>query len=167
MTAVLLCSDSHGALDERVLALAQRCDQVVHAGDVGNAAVLERLEAAAPLLAVRGNNDVPEKWPAQDRPRLAALPAAASLALPGGELQVVHGDRVLPARRRHDLLRRRYPQARAILYGHSHHLCVDEEALPWVLNPGACGRARTFGGPSCLLLQAGPRRWRVQIRRFT
>ncbi|MFM1890995.1 MAG: hypothetical protein RLZ44_72, partial [Pseudomonadota bacterium] len=40
------------------------------------------------------------------------------------------------------------------------------DAIPWVLNPGAAGRSRTFGGPSCLLLHAGARVWRVETHRF-
>ncbi|WP_257388244.1 metallophosphoesterase family protein, partial [Tahibacter caeni] len=84
--------------------------------------------------------------------------------LPGGRLVVVHGDR-WPARGRHAALRRAYPAARAVVYGHSHRLVVDTDALPWVLNPGAAGRARTNGGPSCLLLHATAQAWRVLPQR--
>lgn len=40
------------------------------------------------------------------------------------------------------------------------------EATPWVLNPGAAGRSRTFGGPSCLLLAAASDGWEVTLHRF-
>ena len=162
---LLLCSDSHGPVDPRILDLARGCDAVVHAGDVGGADTLRALADAAPATVVRGNNDVPGKWAETDVDTLATLPEVAELALPGGRLVVVHGDRHLPAARRHERLRTAFPDARAILYGHSHRLCVDDAAHPWVLNPGACGRARTFGGPSCLLLSAG-RRWRLEVCRF-
>ncbi len=51
---VLLLADTHGVLDARIAALAVECDVVVHAGDVGNAAVLETLRAGgAHVIAVR------------------------------------------------------------------------------------------------------------------
>lgn len=163
---VLLLADTHGVIDPRIARLAAGCDAVVHAGDIGNAAVLQAIAAAGRVLAVRGNNDTAAKWPAADRARLARLAEEQRLALPGGTLVVVHGDRVLPAGRRHEKLRRLYPEARAVVYGHTHRAACDRAARPWVLNPGAAGRTRTFGGPSCLVLTADERQWRVQLRRF-
>lgn len=65
---VLLLSDTHGVLDARIAALADCCDIVVHAGDVGSAQVLRRLRAVCPrVVAVRGNNDVAAKWLASDQ----------------------------------------------------------------------------------------------------
>jgi len=84
------------------------------------------------------------------------------LALPGGRLAVEHGHKVNPVARRHALLRARYPHARLILYGHSHRQLIDDQAMPWVVNPGAAGRSRTFGGSGCVLLTAGARRWELQ-----
>jgi putative phosphoesterase len=163
---VLLLGDTHGALDARVLALAGSCELAVHAGDVGNAAVLSALrEACGEVHAVRGNNDVAAKWPAADRAALALLPTALRIQLPGGVLAVEHGDR-FPAGTRHARLREAHGEAKAVLYGHSHRLLVDDDASPWILNAGAAGRARTHGGPSCLVLSASVRRWRVQARQF-
>lgn len=163
---VLLLSDTHGQLDARIAALARECDVVVHAGDVGNAAVLEALrEGGANVVAIRGNNDVASKWPRADRRELDLLEDEARVDLPGGTLIAVHGDRYTPATR-HARLRRAYPDARAVVYGHSHRLVVDDAATPWILNPGAAGRARTYGGPSCLLLEARPKIWRIEQRRF-
>lgn len=160
-----LVSDTHGQLDPRVLAWLQGCDVIVHAGDVGAASVLEALlGTGAQLRAVRGNNDVPSKWPPPHEP-LHALPAEQRLALPGGELVVVHGDDVRPASRRHERLRLRYPEARMVVYGHSHRLAIDQDAPPWIVNPGAAGRSRTYGGASACVLVAGARRWTVGVRR--
>ena len=55
------------------------------------------LEALAPvngtLVAVRGNNDIPEKWHHSEWTCLESLPWEARVALPGGDLAVVHGHR--------------------------------------------------------------------------
>lgn len=163
---VLLLGDTHGALDPRVLALAETCQLSLHAGDVGNAAVLSALrEACGDVRAVRGNNDVASKWPSRDRAALAALPVCLRIELPGGLLVVEHGDR-FPAATRHARLREAHAEAKAVLYGHSHRLLIDDVVKPWVLNAGAAGRARTHGGPSCLVLIATTRRWQVQAKRF-
>lgn len=160
-------SDTHGMVDPRLATFLDDCDAVVHAGDIGNAAVLTALARRdRPVVAVRGNNDVPAKWPRGEGRALRALPLAAWVELPGGALVVMHGDRVVPATRRHALLRRLYPTARAVVYGHSHRLRVDQTELPWVLNPGAAGAARTYGGPSCLVIEARADAWRVDVMRY-
>lgn len=164
---VAILSDTHGVLDARIAAKVSQCDYAVHAGDIGNAAVLAALRPrSGQVLAVRGNNDTAAKWPTADHALLAGLPDCALLELPGGILAVVHGHRAGGTAERHARLRQQFPAARAVVYGHSHHLICDQDAPVWVLNPGAAGRARTFGGPSCLILHAGSRTWRVEVLRF-
>lgn len=164
---VAIVSDTHGFVDARVLDVAATCDVVVHAGDIGNAKVLQALGLMTDqVLAVRGNNDTRTKWPARDRTVLTALPEALRVALPGGCLAVVHGHRAGAGVARHQRLRWLYSDARAIAYGHSHRLLCDCDGAPWVLNPGAAGRSRTFGGPSCLILSAATTQWKVEPMRF-
>lgn len=163
---VAIIADTHGFLDPRIAEEVANCDLAVHAGDVGGADVLLALKPRQQVIAVRGNNDVPDKWATHEVHVLDTLPTEAVVDLPGGRLVVVHGDDALPAADRHAELRRRYPDARAIAYGHSHHLSVDDEALPWILNPGAAGRTRTYGGPSCLLLECSDEGWKVEPLRL-
>lgn len=163
--SVALLADTHGQLDPRIRAALAQCHQVVHAGDIGSAAVLEQLGLAR-TVAVRGNNDVAHNWREAEQPLLATLGDEARLALPGGELVVVHGHRAGRVAERHAWLRQRYPQARLVLYGHSHRLAIDCSATPWVVNPGAAGRARTHGGPSCLLLHIRHGIWQIEPLRF-
>src|SRR5271163_3299816 len=54
-------SDTHGLLRPEVRAFLAGCDYIIHGGDIGGSAILEELEALAPLVAVRGNNDK-ESW---------------------------------------------------------------------------------------------------------
>ena len=164
--SVAIVSDTHGQLDPRIAELVTECDIAVHGDDIGNARVLAALTPRSGRVgAVLGNTDVARKGPAGDQHLLERLPLEWSEELPGGRLVVVHGHRT-PAKDRHLRLRRRYPDARAIVYGHSHRLVLDQDAEPWVLNPGAAGRERTFGGPSCLVLTATPQRWSVAVHRF-
>lgn len=163
---VAILADTHGWVDPRILEVVAGCDLAIHGGDVGRAAVLAALRpASGHVHAVSGNNDIPSKWPESDRDLLARLPERLELALPGGRLVAVHGHRI-PARDRHARLRERFPDARLVVYGHSHRLVLDLDAQPWVANPGAAGHDRTFGGPSCLVLLAGPDRWHLECVRF-
>ena len=86
-------------------------DLILHAGDVCRATVLEELAAFAPVLAVLGNNDTPDvaAWGAPETLRfdLDGLPAA-----------MVHDAGPAPGRARR--LRRRFPGAELVVFGHSH-----------------------------------------------
>lgn len=164
---VALLSDTHGHVCPNVLEVVGTCDVAVHAGDIGSAAVLRRLrEVTGGVHAVRGNNDVPGLWAGDELEVLGAVPRVAELALPGGLLVVEHGHvhgQMSPDPGR---LRAAHPGARAIVYGHTHKLLVDRTSAPWVLNPGAAGRIRNRGGPSCLVLTAGEDSWQVEAFRF-
>lgn len=157
---VAIVSDTHSVLDPRVRdrIARYRSDYIVHAGDIGAHTVLESLSRLGALVAVRGNNDEALDW-------AHGLPDQASISLPGGLLVVRHGH-AFDAKRRHQRLRSAHSDARAVAYGHSHVLAIDTTARPWILNPGAAGRVRTKGGPSCLLLSATEKRWRVTPVRF-
>jgi putative phosphoesterase len=155
-------ADTHGFLDPRIAERVADCDIAVHAGDIGGADVLLSLAPREELVAIRGNNDVPEKWSAGEHSVLDTLPREATLNLPGGDLVVVHGDDGGGIEQRHRRYRERYADARAVVYGHSHRMVVDREASPWILNPGAAGRTRTHGGPSCIILECDPESWRLE-----
>lgn len=164
---IAILSDTHGFLDPRIVRVVRSCDVAIHAGDIGGASVLRALSPRQKkIVAVRGNNDTPRKWSAAERRILDDLAPVAEIDLPGGKIVVSHGDRCGSGPARHGRLRRDYPYARAVVYGHSHRLVCDRSAIPWVLNPGAAGRSRTFGGPSCLVLTASSTSWRLRVFRF-
>lgn len=57
MKRIGLLSDTHSCWDDRYAAHFAQCDEIWHAGDVGDISVIKRLEAIAPVRAVRGNID--------------------------------------------------------------------------------------------------------------
>ena len=132
-------SDTHGVLRPGAAAALAGCDRIVHAGDVGNAAVLEELRRLAPVSAVRGNVDT-------DGP-VAALPETLRLDLAGHRVLVIH-----------DLGRLRFePRAgdvEAVISGHTHRAAVTrgEDGI-WYLNPGSAG-PRRFQLPVTLAILA-------------
>jgi putative phosphoesterase len=160
---VALLSDTHGFLDPRVGRIVAQCDLAVHAGDIGGLAVLQRIRPrSGRVIAVRGNNDNRKEWPHGDVHGLLALDRVARLALPGGELAVIHGHRSGPLYERHRKLREHFPEVRAVVVGHSHRPACDCAEQPWILNPGAAGRFRTFGKPGCLVLEIVDGDWSVE-----
>jgi putative phosphoesterase len=164
---VLLLSDTHGHLHPAIRELAASVDHIVHAGDIGDLDILRKLATGgANLLAIRGNNDSGPRYPSDDRKTLGELAEHAHLELPGGILVTEHGHRSNPAKRRHAILRARYPHARLVVYGHSHRQCIDSSGNPMIANPGAAGRSRTFGGSGCILLAASARTWELQALQF-
>lgn len=162
---IALLSDSHGLLVPALLDRLQAAtpDLLVHAGDLGARAVMRALRGIAPLYAVAGNNDTARQWPAGEAALCAALPEVFSLSLAGGALVVIHGHQFPAVATRHARLRARFPEARCIVYGHSHRRCIDSGTQPWVVNPGASGRARAFDGAGGLLLTVSSETWRIEV----
>ena len=164
-TTVGILSDSHGYLDSRVKDAVNQCDYIVHAGDIFNAQVLAQLKPKKELLAVAGNNDHHKLWDSAEADIVKALPMTEKLALPGGLLIVEHGHR-LGNHPDHDQFRWDHAEARLIVYGHTHRRIIDQQSEPWIVNPGASGKVRNHGGPSCLILNASVTEWTIETVLF-
>ncbi|MEJ2115696.1 MAG: metallophosphoesterase family protein, partial [Gammaproteobacteria bacterium] len=103
------------------------------------------------VVAVRGNNDNVAQWNTVEHKDLHAIPHIAEVALPGGTIAITHGDEHFSEYAAwHKKLRNNFPQAKVIIYGHSHKLVFDQSAAPWVLNPGAAGKTRIQKNGICV-----------------
>jgi uncharacterized protein len=106
----------------------RRTDLILHTGDVTSASVLDELSRFAPIRAALGNNDRPDvaAWGAEPE---------VELELEGLRVAMVHDAGRREGRERR--LRRRYPDARLIVFGHS-HIPIDAE-MDGIrfLNPGS------------------------------
>ncbi|GEM53280.1 metallophosphoesterase family protein [Empedobacter brevis] len=70
MKKILLLSDTHSYIDDRILEYAQKADEIWHAGDIGDISVTDRLAEIRPLRAVYGNiddNKVRAEFPLHNR----------------------------------------------------------------------------------------------------
>lgn len=159
--SVAIISDTHGHLDPRIAEIIRDCDYAIHAGDICGANVLAAMQPkSSVVVAVTGNND---PYCMAEVP----LPETSELHLPGGIVRIEHGHEHGHHKPCHDSLRRAHPQARVVVYGHTHKMVQDKNGEPWVINPGAAGQTRNHGGPSCLILTADDQEWEVQEFRFT
>jgi len=136
---VILLADTHIAdgsgrtLDPRVLDEIDGADLVLHAGDVVGAELLDELRSRAPVHAVLGNNDEALR---------GVLPEELETEVGGVHVAVVHDSGARQGRV--DRLRRRFPDADLVVFGHSHQ--PEDRIGPTgqrIFNPGSCTQRRT------------------------
>lgn len=127
MPRVGLISDTHGLLRPEAIAFLRGSDVIVHAGDIGDARVLDALRALAPVTAVRGNNDT-GTW-------ARAIPASAVLQVDGVSIHVRHDVSELD-------LDPRAAGFQVVVSGHSHRPSVKERDGVLYVNPGSSGPRR-------------------------
>ena len=164
---VAIVSDTHAYMHPKIVAVVRQCDIALHAGDIGNAEILDAMQPkSGQVIAVAGNNDHGRGWPEHQHERVKQLPRIASLELPGGILKIEHGHLHDMYQPDHTDLREAHPEARMVVYGHTHKKVIDDFAIPWVVNPGAAGNERNRGGPSCLVLTASESLWKLDSFRF-
>jgi putative phosphoesterase len=120
-------ADTHGLLRAEALAALAGVERIVHAGDIGDPAILTALAAIAPVVAVRGNNDH-GAW-------AEALAETAELDAGGVRLYVLHDAKTLAVDPRRAGLG-------CVIAGHSHR--ARNQVVDGVLrfNPGAAGPRR-------------------------
>jgi putative phosphoesterase len=122
-----IISDTHGLIRREALDALQGSDLIIHAGDIGDPAVVNALAGIAPVHAIRGNNDR-GTW---------------ASGIPATEV-IEHGPHVIYVL--HDLARLKIEPAPAdvtvVISGHSHKPLVDKRGAVLFVNPGSAGPRR-------------------------
>ncbi|MGB7785521.1 MAG: metallophosphoesterase family protein [Salinimicrobium sp.] len=134
MKKILLLSDTHGHIDERIKKYAQEADEIWHAGDIGTTMVTDELQKIKPLKAVFGNIDgaeVRKEFPLNNR--FLCEEVDVWITHIGG-----YPGRYSPAIK--EEIRKNPPQL--FICGHSHILKVmnDKNLNLLHMNPGAAGK---------------------------
>jgi hypothetical protein len=131
---VVVLSDTHAprrwkACPPKVAEYLRGAGLILHAGDVCTASVLAELAQYAPVRAVVGNNDGPDvaAW--------GATPVA-SLTIEGLPVAMIHDSGTRAGRLTR--MRRMFPEATLVVFGHS-HIPLDESAADGfrIINPGS------------------------------
>ena len=157
---IVAISDTHAprrwkSCPPRVAEHLRTADLILHAGDVCTAAVLDELAAYAPVHAVLGNNDDADvaAWGA---------PETLDLDLAGLKVSMIHDSG--PSAGRLGRMRRRFPRADLVVFGHS-HIPLDQSADGLrIFHPGSpTDRRRQPHGTLGLLTVAGGRLERARI----
>jgi uncharacterized protein len=142
MRSIGIISDTHGLLRPTALAALRGCNPIIHAGDVGDPAILEELRRLAPVFAVRGNIDK-GMW---------------AKKLPDREIVKVDDCLIFLLHNRDELeLDPQVAGFRAVISGHSHRPSIETKNGVLHFNPGSAG-PRRFRLPAtigCLSLSRG------------
>ncbi len=134
-------SDTHGLLRPAAIEALRGVEHILHAGDVGDASILDSLRSVAPVTAIRGNIDVGGPC--------SHLPATEVVTLHGHTIYMLHDRQAL------DL----DPAAAgfsAVLSGHSHKPLIEWRHGVLYMNPGSAGPRRFSLPISIGLLAIGP-----------
>ena len=142
-----ILSDTHGLLRQEVIDGFEGVDHIIHAGDIDNKQVIDRLEEIAPITVVRGNAD--KEW-------AEYLPETATVELLGNKIYVIHNKGKIFD----DLA-----GISIIIYGHSHkYSLVEKNGQVW-FNPGCCGKRKSDQEVSFAFLEiSGPGEFEFQKR---
>ena len=128
-----IISDTHlprgaRAIPDACLDRLRAADAILHAGDFSEVSVLAELQAIGlPVHAVRGNVDSAQLH--------ARLPLTRMVEAAGARIAMVHDGG--PAQGRLERLRRRFPDAHAVVFGHSHLPLHEERDGFAIFNPGS------------------------------
>ena len=126
-----LISDTHGLVRPEVFDALAGVSLILHAGDVGPPEVLAELATIAPIRAVYGNTDAPGRPDLEER---------IDVTIGGVRILVTHGHEL--GSPNPNTLVKMYPEAKVIVYGHTHKQLLTKAARLVVVNPGAAGPQR-------------------------
>ena len=129
-------SDTHGHIPSGVSNAFKGVDLIIHAGDIGEEAVLDKLSKIAPVAAVRGNMDF-GKWTRR-------LPETEVIEIGQIVLYVLHVANRLDA----DPVKTGF---KAVISGHTHRPDVYEKNGVMFINPGSASYPK-FGHPASAAL---------------
>ena len=133
-----IISDTHGYVADSVLQVFAGADLIIHAGDIGEADVLQRLKKIAPLAAVRGNMDF-GKW-------AGPLPQDETVQIGEVLIRVIHDVQRMQAATQATAVN-------AIVFGHTHRRLARKTDGVLYLNPGSASYPKHGDSASVALLR--------------
>lgn len=133
MTKILLLSDTHSYIDDKILKYVQQADEIWHAGDIGNLTVTDTLKSLKPLRAVYGNID-------DDKARME-FPLNNRFFCEGVDVWITHIGGYPGKYNQNIRAEIQSNPPKLFICGHSHILKVqfDKKLNLLHMNPGACG----------------------------
>ncbi len=120
-------SDTHGLLRPEVFSAFKKAELILHGGDIGSQTILDGLRTIAPVIAVRGNNEVGE-W-------AEGIPETKDAKVGRRRIYLIHNLKEIPI----DPKRQGF---HIVISGHSHRPVIEERDGVMFINPGSAGPRR-------------------------
>ena len=134
MKKVLVISDTHSYIDDRIIKYASEADYVIHAGDIGSFDVIRKLKSVSKLLFVYGNIDGNEIRSESNKFEFFKI----------NDLKILltHISGKTPKYNKETLIKIKEHNPDLLIAGHSHILKIQYDKINKLvfLNPGAAGR---------------------------
>ena len=145
-----LISDTHDYLPEQVFNVFSDVDVILHAGDIVNMDILEKLRMIAPVEAVYGNSDM------YSTARI--LPSRLNLKYVGLCIFMTHNiggiSQFMWKIKKNQIL----PKPDIVIFGHTHIPSFEEHDGITFINPGSSGKARMGGLPTVKIMKLKDRK---------
>ena len=134
MKKVLVISDTHSYIDDRIIKYASEADYVIHAGDIGSFNVIRKLNSVSEVLFVYGNIDGNEIRSESNKFEFFKLKDLKIL--------LTHISGKTPKYNKETLIKIKEHNPDLLIAGHSHILKIQYDKINKLifLNPGAAGR---------------------------
>ncbi|MBL6590351.1 MAG: metallophosphoesterase family protein [Flavobacteriaceae bacterium] len=134
MKKVLVISDTHSYIDDRIIKYASEADYVIHAGDIGTFDVIRKLKSVSRVLFVYGNIDGNEIRSESNKFEFFELNNLKIL--------LTHISGKTPKYNKETLIKIKKHNPDLLIAGHSHILKIQYDKINQLifLNPGAAGR---------------------------
>lgn len=134
MKKVLVISDTHSYIDDRIIKYASEADYVIHAGDIGSFDVIRKLKSVSEVLFVYGNIDGNEIRSESNKFEFFKI----------NDLKILltHISGKTPKYNKETLIKIKEHNPNLLIAGHSHILKIQYDKINKLifLNPGAAGR---------------------------
>ena len=134
MKKVLVISDTHSYIDDRIIKYASEADYVIHAGDIGSFDVIRKLKSVSEVLFVYGNIDGNDIRSESNRFEFFKIDDLKIL--------LTHISGKTPKYNKETLIKIKEYSPDLLIAGHSHILKIQYDKINKLvfLNPGAAGR---------------------------
>lgn len=134
MKKVLVISDTHSYIDDRIIKYASEADYVIHAGDIGSYDVVRKLKSVSEVLFVYGNIDGNEIRSESNKFEFFKIDDLKIL--------LTHISGKTPKYNKETLIKIKENNPDLLIAGHSHILKIQYDKINKLLflNPGAAGR---------------------------
>ena len=128
-----ILSDTHGHLPAKIFTIFKNIDHILHAGDIGDQKIIDKLKILCPVSAIYGNID---RWPVTSLFKNKLL-----IELAGKKILLIHD--IVNIKNYSFQLFKNDISPDIVIYGHTHKLNIEKYRNILYINPGSISKPRS------------------------